>query len=151
MIASAVVNDGKLPEPYLVEKVTNEKGETLYQASPKIGDQAITPDTASILRQLMGSTVTKGTGRKSFAGFEKDVVLKDLDMGGKTGSIDNPTHEVRFDWFIGFAKNDDDRKVAVSIVVGHEKYIGTKAGRYARMIFRRYFQAGNPQQQAKKV
>lgn len=149
MIASAVVNDGKLPEPYLVQKVTDDKGGILYQAAPKPGEQAITPDTAAILRQLMGSTVSKGTGKKSFAGFEKDIVLKNLEMGGKTGSIDNSTHEVRFDWFIGFAKGDNGKNVAVAIVVGHEKYIGTKAGRYARMIFRRYFQAGSPQE--KKV
>lgn len=143
MIASAVINEGRLPEPYLVEQISNEKGELIYQASPKLGEQVISPETANTLKQLMESTVSKGTGKKSFAGSENDVVLKSLDMGGKTGSIDNPTHEVRFDWFVGFAKSDEGKKVAVAIVVGHEKFIGTKASRYARMIFKRYFQPGN--------
>lgn len=143
MMASAVINSGKLPEPYLVEKVSDSNGNLLYQASPKQGEQVISPETADTLTSLMESTVSKGTGKKSFAGSDKDVVLKTLDMGGKTGSIDNPTHEVRFDWFIGFAKNDDGKKLALSIVVGHEKYIGTKASRYARMIFKRYFQGNN--------
>ena len=50
---------------------------------------------------------------------------------------------------LDFNQELKEKNVAVAIVVGHEKYIGTKAGRYARMIFRRYFQAGSPQE--KKV
>lgn len=151
MIVSAVINEGRLPEPYIVENITNDKGELIFQASPRVGDQVINPETARTISKLMETTVTKGTGRKSFAGAENDVVLKNLDMGGKTGSIDNPTHEVRFDWFVGFAKNDEGKKVALAIVVGHEKLIGTKASRYARMIFRRYFQMGDEDSHGKNT
>jgi hypothetical protein len=88
----------------------------------------------------MASTITDGTGRKSFQGFLKDPVLAQLNIGGKTGSIDNKGHNVRFDWFVGFAEEKNgQQKLSLCVLVGHEKYIGTKAGYYARMMMKRYF------------
>ena len=41
---------------------------------------------------------------------------------------------------MGFAEEiNGEKKLAVSIVVAHEEYIGIRAGQYARMVIRKYF------------
>jgi hypothetical protein len=61
-------------------------------------------------------------------------------LGGKTGSIYNRSHDARFDWYIGFAEEKDgNEKLAVSVMVAHEEYIGTRAGQYARWVVERHF------------
>ena len=63
-----------------------------------------------------------------------------LQIGGKTGSIDNASHDVRYDWFVGFARERAGKKqVVVAVMVGHQKYIGTRATEYALMALSQYF------------
>ena len=82
-----------------------------------------------------------GTARKTFRGVKRDRVLSRLTIGGKTGSIFNRKHDLRFDWFVGFAEeNDGDKKLAIAVVVAHEEYIGIRAGEYARLAIRKHFQ-----------
>ena len=62
------------------------------------------------------------------------------NIGGKTGSISNRSNELRYDWFVGFAEEKKgSEKIAVSVVVAHEEYIGTRAGQYARLVIERFF------------
>jgi beta-lactamase class D len=89
---------------------------------------------------MMQATVRYGTARKTFRGYRKDRILSQLNIGGKTGSIFNRKHDLRFDWFVGFAEEiQGEKKLAVSIVVAHEEYIGIRAGQYARMVIRKHF------------
>jgi cell division protein FtsI/penicillin-binding protein 2 len=47
---------------------------------------------------------------------------------------------VKYDWFVGYAKEKEgDGKIAVSVLVAHEKYIGIRAAQYAMMAFKKYF------------
>jgi cell division protein FtsI/penicillin-binding protein 2 len=90
--------------------------------------------------RLMRETVRRGTARKIFRSAKKDHVLSQLVIGGKTGSIDNAKHDARYDWFVGFARDPKSHQaIAVSVVVAHEKYIGRRAGEYARMAIQEYF------------
>ena len=100
----------------------------------------MTAKTAQEMEHLMRETVRRGTARKIFRRRSKDRVLSQLVIGGKTGSIDNKTHDARYDWFVGFARHSKSQAViAVSVVVAHEKYIGRRAGEYARMAMQEYF------------
>jgi len=46
----------------------------------------------------------------------------------------------RYDWFVGFAKDKaSDQSVAVSVMVAHKDFIGTKSGQYAKMAIKAYF------------
>lgn len=97
---------------------------------------------AAALEQMMESTITSGTARKAFRKYEKDKVLADLRIGGKTGSMGNPSNDVRYDWFVGYAKERTGQKqVVVAVMVGHEKLIGIRAGDYARRAMTYYFAA----------
>ena len=93
----------------------------------------------------MSKTVTRGTARKTFSKASQDKVLSQLLIGGKTGSLFNREHTVKYDWFTGFGTDRNSRKkIAISIVVGHRKYIGTRAAAYAKLILQHYF--GKPEE-----
>ncbi|MBF0573735.1 MAG: transposase, partial [Desulfamplus sp.] len=140
MIASTMLNSGKTPVPSIVECVKDEKGVMLYKRKSEILNDAVKPETAKAMMQMMNGTIITGTARKSFRGVDKDNVLSRLIMGGKTGSLSSYDNRVRFDWFSGFCSDTQDRQqIVVSVLVGHGKYIGTKASIYGRLIFKEYF------------
>ena len=140
LLAASVLNQGMLISPTIVEKVSDEHGHILYRGHMKTINQAISPQASQVVGALMQATVRSGTSRKAFRGYRKDRVLSRLVIGGKTGSISNKTKDARFDWFVGFAEEKDGpEKLAISIVVAHEKYIGIRASQYARMAIRHYF------------
>ncbi|MCD4719946.1 MAG: PbpA, partial [Desulfobacula sp.] len=140
MLISAVVNSGKVTLPSIVEHVTNFDGEIIYKHKKAIYKTAISPQTAATMMQLMERTISKGTARKSFRGASRDKVLSKIVIGGKTGSLYNKKHTIKYDWFTGFGKEKKtNKKIVLSIVVGHRKYIGTRATTYAKMILKQYF------------
>lgn len=140
LLAAVVPNAGMLLEPTIVDRVTGPLGRVLYRSGPKTETRAVTPETALELERLMRETVSKGTARKIFRNSAKDRVLSQLVIGGKTGSIDNKAHDARYDWFVGFARHTESQTaIAVSVVVAHEKYIGRRAGEYARLAIQEYF------------
>jgi membrane carboxypeptidase/penicillin-binding protein len=102
--------------------------------------QAIDANASQTLNLLMENTIKSGTGRKAFRRYRRDKILSKLTIGGKTGSIDNKVHDARYDWFVGFAEEKKgEKKIAVSVIVAHEKYIGLRATYYARIAMKKYF------------
>lgn len=141
LIAGIVLNQGRLIEPTIVEQILDSSGGIIYRGHSEALNQAVTPAASEVIYEIMRATVRSGTSRKAFRGYQKDRVLSKLVMGGKTGSINNDAQDARFDWFVGFAEEKEgSKKLAVSIVVAHEKYIGIRSSRYARMAFRHYFE-----------
>ena len=140
MMASAVINQGQLLEPTIVDRIVNENGRIIYQGKSTPMSQAIAPDASQTLNLLMENTIKSGTGRKAFRRYRRDKILSKLTIGGKTGSIDNKVHDARYDWFVGFAEEKKgEKKIAVSVIVAHEKYIGLRATYYARIAMKKYF------------
>jgi len=141
MMASAIINQGRLLEPTIIDRIVNEKGRIIYKGKLVAMSQAMAPNASQTLNRLMANTIEKGTGRKAFRRFRKDKILSRLNIGGKTGSIDNKIHDARYDWFVGFAEEKNgDEKIALSIIVAHEKYIGLRAAYYARIAMKKYFE-----------
>jgi cell division protein FtsI/penicillin-binding protein 2 len=140
VMASAVLNNGRMVAPSIVDRIFDEKGTVLYHGQQSWEQQAMSAKASMVLDQMMQTTIKSGTARKSFQGYQKDKTLSQLLIGGKTGSMDNDTHEIRYDWFVGFASETNGQaKVVVSIMVAHEKFIGIRAGEYARMAITHYF------------
>ncbi|MFC1849666.1 penicillin-binding transpeptidase domain-containing protein [candidate division CSSED10-310 bacterium] len=141
LLVSTILHQGRLIAPTIIDQITDEQGEILYRNRLATIKQVISEKTSTILADLMTETVDSGTSRKTFRGYQKDPVLSKLRIGGKTGSISNHAHDARFDWFVGYAEEKNgSEQIVVSIVVAHEKYIGTRAATYARMIMKHYFQ-----------
>ncbi len=145
LIAATTVNDGKWITPRLIEKVTNSKGKERYHLRPLKAETVVTPKTARQLKTVMQATILEGTGRKAFKGWQSDSVLSQLEIGGKTGSYNtNP----RYDWFVGYGMDPKtEHAVAVSVLVGHQDLIGTRAGEYARKALKYHFKAQPHQSQ----
>lgn len=140
MMSSTIVNEGRTPCPSLVETVTDSQGDFLYRRTSAVLNDAVKPATAEAMMTMMGKTISSGTARSAFQGYQRDTTLSQLQLGGKTGSLYNSDNTVKYDWFTGFAREARGSKtLVVSIVVGHRKYIGTRAATYGKQIFKDYF------------
>ncbi|HKJ97301.1 MAG TPA: penicillin-binding transpeptidase domain-containing protein [Desulfotignum sp.] len=140
MMLTPLFNQGQILLPAVVTRVTNAKGETVYKHTKEHLASAIDPASAAAIIRLMEKTVSQGTARKAFGRFSRDKTLSSLVIGGKTGSLSNREHTIKYDWFTGFGKEKTGtRAIVVSIVVGHGKYIGTRAPTHARSILKHYF------------
>ena len=140
LMVATILNQGQLIEPTIIDQIVDEKGQRVYRSQAIALNQAIKPETSETINALMKATIKRGTCKKTFRGYQKDQILSKLDIGGKTGSIDNPSHDFRLDWFVGFAEEKEgSEKIVISVVVAHEKYMGTRASHYARIAIRYYF------------
>lgn len=75
---NAVVNNGKLMKPYLVDRLEDDRGNIIKQNSPVVVRKVFEDDTSRRVRQYMEAVVTKGTG--------KGAQIKGYIIGGKTGT-----------------------------------------------------------------
>jgi penicillin-binding protein A len=140
LMTSAILNNGIIPEPVIVEQIFSENGQKLYESRSGILQKAVKGETTHVIRRLMEATISSGTSRRAFQGYTKDQTLSRLQIGGKTGSIDNKSRDARIDWFVGFAEEINGReKMVISVVVAHQEYIGVRAATYARMGITYYF------------
>lgn len=140
LMIAAILNSGQMTEPTIVDQITDKKGHTIYRSRVTPLQQACSQNSTHVLKELMHETIRSGTCKKAFQDHRSDPILSRLYIGGKSGSISNKARDARFDWFVGFAEEKDGPvKVAISVVVAHEKYIGIRANRYAHMMIKRYF------------
>lgn len=137
LIAAAVVNNGVMMEPYLIESVFTPDGNELYDAKPTVATVSIDPKTAEEVHKLMNETVNAGTSKKSFRGFFKGG-LASLDVGGKTGTLTGASPPGKYDWFVGFAEGYS-KKIAFSALLIHEKFWKVKASYISRKALENYF------------
>lgn len=142
LVAAAVVNNGAMPEPVFVDRVEQAPGQVVHRAPLRGRTRTVCrKETADCLRDLMVATVESGTARKPFLRASRDRVLRNLVIGGKTGSINDASDQVHFDWFVGFAQEKNGpRKLAVAVLAAHGEFRGTRAGEYARLIIRAWFE-----------
>jgi penicillin-binding protein 1A len=88
-------NGGYRIAPYLIEKITDSKGNTLSQAKPALAganaERAIDPRNAFIMTTLLHDVVVYGTGARVQA-------LKRKDLAGKTGTTNDNVDA----WFCGY-------------------------------------------------
>jgi penicillin-binding protein A len=140
MMVTPMLNRGQALVPAVVSHISDATGHTVYRYEKEYFTTAIAPESAVTMMDLMEKTVSLGTARKSFGSFSRDKVLSNLVIGGKTGSLSNREHTIKYDWFTGFGKEKTgNRAIVVSIVVGHGEYIGTRATTHARSILKHYF------------
>ncbi|MFZ7128720.1 MAG: penicillin-binding transpeptidase domain-containing protein [Desulfobacterales bacterium] len=142
LLAASLVNGGAMMEPTIIRCITDETGSELYRNQTTEMSRPVSATTTSVLKRLMAETIQSGTARKAFRGYQKDKVLSGVRIGGKTGSIDNASHDARLDWFVGYAEDQSEKqKIAVAAIVAHVDYIGKRAAEYARGAIVTYFQS----------
>jgi hypothetical protein len=137
MIASAIANDGRLMEPYVVSSLKNSAGETVFVGGPRLSNVVIDPQAAAEMKILMRETVSNGTGRGSFRGFKKGE-YGEIDVGGKTGSLTGTDPAGRYDWFVGYGVQGEHRLAVASLIISKE-YWKVKSTVLARRAIELFF------------
>ncbi|WP_326580563.1 penicillin-binding protein 2 [Streptomyces sp. NBC_00481] len=114
MVASAVANDGELMKPYMVDQLRASNLDVIETHDPETLSQAVSPETAQKLQDMMETVVSdpQGTGGKA--------KIQGVTVGGKTGTAQHGVNnkEKPYAWFISYAKlSDGSSPVAVAVVV----------------------------------
>ncbi|RVX46156.1 cell elongation-specific peptidoglycan D,D-transpeptidase [Nonomuraea polychroma] len=108
MIAAGIANDGAVMKPYLVNKITDAKGDTVDEAKPEELSEAVSSETAGKLRDMMVSVVNNGTANLA--------QVPGVQVAGKTGTAETADGQPPHAWFISFAPAEDP-KVALAVIV----------------------------------
>lgn len=138
LIASAVANDGVMMEPFVVEGLSLPQGQVLYTANPSPTSVTMKAETAAELRTLMRETVVTGTSRSAFRTLLRKPAYRDLEIGGKTGSLRGQAPKGKCDWFVGYARSPEDRIAIAALTVNEDKW-RVKASYLARVFVEEYF------------
>lgn len=139
MIASAIVNGGKMVTPYVVENIRNEDNEVVYSGQPVFNTPVMSKASASKIQDMMEQTVLSGTSRKTFRKMVRDKKFKEIEMGGKTGHFTGMNPRGVTDWFVGYA-TDGDSKIAIAAITVNVKKWTVKSSALAQMMFKEYYE-----------
>lgn len=89
---AAIVNEGVASYPYFIKEIHDRRGEVFSDFKPKIsGKQAMSKETAQLIRHMLQSVVQEGTGSRLRWKYR---IYN--DAGGKTGT----TQENADGWFM---------------------------------------------------
>jgi len=138
LIASAIVNDGEMKSPYLVESLMKPDGTPVYKSMILSLESPISITTAKTLRDLMNETVEHGTSRKSFRELAQAKHFSMVEAGGKTGSLNGTNPKGKTDWFVGYARLGT-RMLALSVVTVNKNYWKVKSSYIAQRLIRKHF------------
>lgn len=140
LLAAAVANDGRIAAPWLVDRVSDESGAVLYERQPISLRPPIDRETAEDLRVLMGDTVLYGTARKYFQALRRKKVFKNIDLGAKTGTINNDTDELKFDWVTAYAiPRKGPKAICVAALSVHGEKLGIRSNEIAQRVINYFF------------
>ena len=98
----AVVNGGKLMQPYVVSEILAPDGSTIEQFSPVCKRQVLKAETSQTMREMMEAVVLYGGGR--------NAQIPGYRVGGKSGTsqkLDSADEKARIASFVAVAPIDD--------------------------------------------
>ena len=111
--ACAVINGGRLMQPYLLKEAIAPDGTVLYRTQPKVVSNPISEETSATMRELLELVVSEGGA--------KNAAIEGYRIGGKTGTAQvykdgRIVRDVHIGSFLGFAPADDPR-IALLVIV----------------------------------
>ncbi len=111
MVASAIANNGKLMQPYMVDKLRAPNLNVIEQTEPKEYSRPLSSANAQKLQEMMENVVEKGTGTAG--------KIPGVTVGGKTGTAQHGENNKAnpYAWFVSYAKTDKGSPVAVACVI----------------------------------
>ena len=117
----AVVNGGKLMQPYLVSDILAPDGTVLEHRDPVCKQQVIQAETSAVMREMMEAVVLYGGGR--------NAQISGYRVGGKSGTsqkLDSADEKARIASFVAVAPIDDPQFLC--LVCLDEPHSWTTAG-----------------------
>ncbi|MBS4753229.1 penicillin-binding protein 2 [Nocardioides sp. zg-ZUI104] len=109
MVVAAIANRGALMRPYLVQEVQTSTFDVLETTEPDKLRDAISPQTAAQVTDLMVATVDDGTASAA--------AIPGVSVAGKTGTAQRGVEgKAPYGWFTSFAPAED-AEVAVAVMI----------------------------------
>lgn len=97
---------------------------------------ALDRQTIAHLRTLFDATATSGTSRSALRKTIYSNYRSRVAVGGKTGSLDGRDPWGRYDWFVGYAydKNDRENGVIITVMQYHRRLRSLPASQVAGVL-----------------
>ncbi|MEG1535526.1 MAG: penicillin-binding transpeptidase domain-containing protein [Clostridia bacterium] len=135
----SVLNGGDLLQPYIVDKIFDEKGNLAFRNSPTVKNKTVSPHTSELMLEYLLSVVEKGGGKNAY--------IPGYKIGGKTGTAQKYENGAiargkYISSFLGYTKVDDDVLVCLMLVdepQGYVYYGSIVAAPYVKDIFSNIF------------
>jgi peptidoglycan glycosyltransferase len=118
MVMAGVANHGVVMRPYLVDQLNGPDLSVLSRTEPQEFDEAVTPEIAAELTDMLVNVVDNGTGQPA--------QISGIKVAGKTGTAETQPGKPPHAWFEAFAPADDPQ-VAVAVVVEDGGNLGSEA------------------------
>lgn len=130
-LASTVVNGGRLITPHFAVKTMNADGQTVQEYAYDSGEQALTEETSSTMREILKQVVEAGGGSKAY--------IEGFSIGGKTATSEKlPRGTGKYiSSFIGFSSVENPQVIAMCLIDEPQGvyYGGTIAAPVIRQLF----------------
>ena len=128
---AGVINGGTLYQPQILKRMTDSKGTTIYENSPKQIRTVIAKETSYRMREYLRGVVERGTGKAA----KLDLVA----VGGKTGTsqklVNGKYSKSQYNSsFIGFFPVENPQVICLILVNAPER--GKYGGMVAAPIFK---------------
>ena len=130
LVISAVNNQGVLMQPYIIDRVTNYEGTTVYENEPQVYGELLTAKKAKTLRKYLREVVTQGTATA--------LNGQNYTAAGKTGSAEFTSAKDSHAWFVGYASKKGKEDLAVAVIVEGAGTGGAYAVPVAKAVFDAY-------------
>lgn len=153
MVTSAVANNGMMMQPYIVDHSLTPSGGVRNRTLPIKLNQAISPEIADTVKEMMCSVVDSGTATNASFSVSGTAVNYDnsasgssvsegaysgkIRVAGKTGTAENPQGDDHA-WFVAFAPANEP-KIAVAVLLENAGK-GSNAIPAAREIMKTYIE-----------
>jgi penicillin-binding protein 2 len=125
-LVATVANRGFYIPPHMVRAV--EHPDSIIESFRERKFTSINREHFDVMAEAMGLVVKEGTGRFS--------MIEGIEMGGKTGTVQNP-HGENHSVFVAFAPLVNP-KIAISVVVENAGYGSTWAAPIASLMIEKY-------------
>lgn len=118
LVAAGIANDGEVLRPRLVREIIDPTGGIVEKYTPEVFSEAMSPETADQVTEMMVEAVSRGTGTAA--------QIPGVEVAGKTGTAQTVRGANPHTWFIAFAPADDPQ-IAVAVIVEHGGSFGSEA------------------------
>jgi peptidoglycan glycosyltransferase len=140
LITAAITNCGIMVKPWLVRRIQDGSGEALYRARYARLGRAVEEETARQLKILMKDTVLNGTCRKAFLPLRRKKAFQDIEIGAKTGTINDSQDLFKYDWVTVYALPKElERSICITVLAIHGEILGIRASEMARHIIQYHY------------
>lgn len=124
MVTAAIANDGKMMQPYMVDKLRAPNLDVIEQTEPETLAEPVSAETAQALQEAMQTVVANG-------GTGTNAQIPGVTVGGKTGTAQHGVGNAAkpYAWFVSYAQGEDGGSpVAVAVVIESSDTVRSEIG-----------------------